>query len=212
MSDYYGEYQERIDELKQIEQAINSKILEINNIGKNGSTFSLEKEVSELLKTYDDFLSKLRIAYYNASKIPSEMPTPTVNKRKLQIEELELNYKKLETFFENSKKKKYKMDFVDNGMSEETKERIKHMSNEQLLSEQKYLITKQNERLYEINKLNDELSKIKQEKENKKNVMSLENSINLSLINNNNNISVDEENYKKQIEQLEEDKIKIEKI
>ncbi len=44
------------------------------------------------------------------------------------------------------------MDFVDNGMSEETKERIKHMSNEQLLTEQKYLITKQNERLYEIKK------------------------------------------------------------
>ena len=152
MSDYYGGYQERIDEIKQLDQAINSKILEINNIGKNGSTISLENEVSELLKTYDDFLSKLRIAYYNASKIPSEMPTPTVNKRKLQIEELELNYKKLETSFEDSKKKKYKMDFVDNGMSEETKERIKHMSNEQLLTEQKYLITKQNERLYEIKK------------------------------------------------------------
>ena len=60
----------------------------------------------------------------------------------------------------------------------------------------------------EITKLNDELVKMRQEKENKKNNMSLENSINLSLINN--NISIDEDNYKKQIEQLEEDKSRIE--
>ena len=62
----------------------------------------------------------------------------------------------------------------------------------------------------EINKLNDELTKIKQDIENKKNNISLENSINLSLINNN-NASIDEENYKKQIEQLEEEKSQMEK-
>ena len=153
MSDYYGlGYQERIDEINQLDKEINSKILEIKNIGKNGSTISLENEVTELLKTYDELLSKLRIAYYNSSKIPSEMPTATVNKRKFQIEEFELNYKKLQQLFEKTKKEKYKMDFVDIGMSEETKERLKHMSNEQILSEQKYLISRQDERLKEIKK------------------------------------------------------------
>ena len=153
MTDYYGlGYQDRIDEINQLDKTLNEKIMEIKKIGKNGSTIPLENEVTQLLQTYNDLFQKLRIAYFNVSKIPSEMPTSLVNKRKLQIEELELNYKKLETSFEDSKKKKYKINIVDNGMSEETKERIKYMNNEQLLREQKYLITKQNERLYEIKK------------------------------------------------------------
>ena len=126
--------------------------MEIKKIGKNGSTIPLENEVTQLLQTYNDLFQKLRIAYFNVSKIPSEMPTSLVNKRKLQIEELELKYNKDKQLFENAKNEKYKINIVDNGMSEETKERIKYMNNEQLLREQKYLISKQDERLKEINK------------------------------------------------------------
>ena len=153
MTDYYGlGYQDRIDEINQLDKTLNEKIMEIKKIGKNGSTIPLENEVTQLLQTYNDLFQKLRIAYFNISKIPSEMPTSLVNKRKLQIEELELKYNKDKQLFENAKNEKYKINIVDNGMSEETKERIKYMNNEQLLREQKYLISKQDERLKEINK------------------------------------------------------------
>lgn len=153
MTDYYGlGYQDRIDEINQLDKTLNEKIMEIKKIGKNGSTIPLENEVTQLLQTYNDLFQKLRIAYFNVSKIPSEMPTSLVNKRKLQIEELELKYNKDKQLFENAKNEKYKINIVDNGMSEETKERIKYMNNEQLLREQKYLISKQDERLKEINK------------------------------------------------------------
>ena len=104
MTDYYGlGYQDRIDEINQLDKTLNEKIMEIKKIGKNGSTIPLENEVTQLLQTYNDLFQKLRIAYFNISKIPSEMPTSLVNKRKLQIEELELKYNKDKQLFENAK-------------------------------------------------------------------------------------------------------------
>lgn len=150
--DYYGlGYQDKVDEMNRLEGEINNKILEIKNIGKNGSTISIEKEVSDLLQKYSENLSKFRMAYI-PSKIPTEMPPSTVNKRKLVIEGLDLNYNRVRKNFDETVKNKYKTEFVDKEISEETKNKFKTLSNQQLFEEQKKLLKDQNEIIGDITK------------------------------------------------------------
>ena len=64
--DYYGlGYQDNVDEMNRLEGEINNKILEIKNIGKNGRTISIEKEVSDLLQKYSENYQSLEWLIYH---------------------------------------------------------------------------------------------------------------------------------------------------
>ena len=172
----------RLSENKNLElqSSIESKIL-IENL--------LKKNLEEIKLSYEQKIIKFKRKLEDKEKEIIEIKEQYENEEMNLLNKIKQDNKesieKLKNLYEN----KIKMN--NNNIAKEEINKL----------EEKY--TK------EITKLNDELIKMRQEKENKKNNMSLENSINLSLINNN-NISIDEDNYKKQIEQLEEDKSRIE--
>ena len=80
------------------------------------------------------------------------MPPSTVNKRKLVIEGLDLNYNRVRKNFDETVKNKYKTEFVDKEISEETQNKFKTLSNQQLFEEQKKLLKDQNEIIGDITK------------------------------------------------------------
>ena len=182
-----------ISELKEKLRISEKKIIELKSMyesdieSKNLIENLLKKNLEENKLSYEQKIIKLKKKLEDKEKEIIEV------KRQCDNEEMNLLNKIKQDNKESIEKLKnlYEMKINSNNI---TKEEMNKLEN-------KYL--------KEIDKLNDEISKMKDEKENKKKNVSLEKSINLSYINNKN--SVDEERYKKQIEQLEEEKAKIDK-
>ena len=150
MSDYYQEgYQDRCDELNKLEGEIIKKTTELRSIGKSGSTVSIEREIENLLKDYNSKLFTFKEKYRSP---PNEMPPSVVNKRKAQLETFSLNYDRISRNYNEAKRQKYAMDFVPQGMSEETKNETRFMNNQQLFEHQKYKLNQQDEQIEEITK------------------------------------------------------------
>ena len=150
MTDYFKEgYQDRCDEINKLEGEINKKITELKTIGKSGSTISIEKEIEKLLVEYNSKVNTFREKYANP---PSEIPISVINKRKGVIESFSLNYDRLSTNYNEAKKQKYSMNFIPQGMSEETRNQIKFMDNQQLYDHGQNMLKGQDEKIEEITK------------------------------------------------------------
>ena len=150
MTDYFKEgYQDRCDEINKLEGEINKKITELKTIGKSGSTISIEKEIEKLLVEYNSKVNTFREKYANP---PSEIPISVINKRKGVIESFSLNYDRLSTNYNEAKKQKYSMNFIPQGMSEETRNQIKFMDNQQLHDHGQNMLKGQDEKIEEITK------------------------------------------------------------
>lgn len=150
MTDYFKEgYQDRIDEINKIEGEINRKITEIKSKSKSESTISLEKEIDKLLNEFSSKLSTLREKYRNP---PSEIPPIAINKRKATIESLGLNLERIKKNFDEAKKQKYGMNFTSQGMSEETRNNIRFMDNQQLYDHGQQMLKGQDDKIEQITK------------------------------------------------------------
>ena len=150
MTDYFKEgFQDRVDEVNKIEGAINKKITELNTIGKSGSTISVEKEIEKLLAEYNSKVNIFREKYSNP---PSDMPISVITKRKNIIEGFTLSYGRLSNKYNEAKRQKYAMNFQPQGMSEDTRNQIKFMDNQQLYDHGQNMLKGQDEKIDEITK------------------------------------------------------------
>ena len=150
MTDYFKEgFQDRVDEVNKLEGAINKKITELNTIGKSGSTIAVEKEAEKLLAEYNSKVNTFREKY---SSPPSDMPISVISKRKNIIEGFTLNFERLSKKYNEAKKQKYTMTFVPQGMSEDTRNQIKFMDNQQLYDHGQNMLKGQDEKIEEITK------------------------------------------------------------
>ena len=150
MADYFKEgYQDIIDEINKLEGEINRKITEIKSKSKSESTISLEKEIENKIKDYNTKLSTLKEKYRNP---PSEIPPIAINKMKATIESLGLNLERIKKNFEEAKKQKYGMNFVSQGMSEETRNNIRFMDNQQLYDHGQQMLKGQDDKIEQITK------------------------------------------------------------
>ena len=150
MTDYFKEgFQDRVDEVNKLEGAINKKITELNTIGKSGSTIAVEKEAEKLLAEYNSKVNTFREKY---SSPPSDMPISVISKRKNIIEGFTLNFERLSKKYNEAKKQKYTMTFVPQGMSEDTRNQIKFMDNQQLYDHGQNMLKGQDEKIDEITK------------------------------------------------------------
>ena len=150
MTDYFKEgYQERCDEVNKLEGEINIKITQLKTIGKSGSTISVEKEIEKLLSEYNSKLNTFIEKYKNP---PNEIPLSVINKRKNVIESFSLNYDRLYKKYNEAKKEKYAANLQPEGMSEETRNQIKFMDNQQLYEHGQNMLKGQDEKIEEITK------------------------------------------------------------
>ena len=150
MTDYFKEgYQERCDEVNKLEGEINIKITQLKTIGKSGSTISVEKEIEKLLSEYNSKLNTFIEKYKNPQ---NEIPLSVINKRKNVIESFSLNYDRLYKKYNEAKKEKYAANLQPEGMSEETRNQIKFMDNQQLYEHGQNMLKGQDEKIEEITK------------------------------------------------------------